>query len=237
MSSGFFITGTDTGVGKTVIAAAIIKALQARGINACGMKPIETGCPRIGNDVYPSDGMFLKKIAGMDESIKYITPYCFETPVAPSLASEMEGKSVSINVIMQKFNGLLKKYHTVVVEGAGGLLVPIEKDYFVVDLVRELKLPMIVVSSPSLGTLNHTLLTVKYALKEGIRVSGIIVNFSRPPDSTISEETNPHMLQKLSPVPVIGTFPHLGNLETETLEKSAQKYLNIEVILNQIECP
>ncbi len=237
MNSGFFITGTDTGVGKTVITAAIIKALHVRGISACAMKPIETGCARIGNNLCPSDGMFLKKVAEMDEDMKYITPYCFETPVAPSLASGMEGKPVSIDVIARRFNSLLKKYHTVVVEGVGGLLVPIKKDYFVIDLVRELKLPLIVVSRPSLGTLNHTLLTVNYALKEGINVTGIVVNFSRPPGGDISEETNPYMLQKLSPVPFIGTFPYLNNLRTETLEKTALKYLNIEMLRKQLQNP
>lgn len=237
MNRGFFITGTDTGVGKTVIASAIIKALHAQGINACGMKPIETGCTRIGNNLYPSDGMFLKKVAGMNENIKYITPYCFETPVAPSLASEMEGKSVNINVIMQKFNSLLKRYNATVVEGVGGLLVPIKKDYFVIDLIRELKLPLIVVSRPSLGTLNHTLLTVNYALREDIKVSGIIINFSRPPDGNISEETNPYIIQKMSPVPVIGIFPYLSNLGDEILERNALKYLSSEIFRKQLSNP
>ncbi len=234
MRKGFFITGTDTGVGKTVIAAAIIKALQAAGINVCGMKPVETGCSRVGNSLYPSDGMFLKKVARMEEGIQSVTPYSFENPVAPSLASETEGKAVSLPVIMKKFDALVKKYPAVIVEGVGGLLVPIRRDYFVLDLAKEMGLPLIVVSRPSLGTINHTLLTVKYAMKERMEVAGVIINFSRPAEGTTAENTNPLVLQQICPAPVIGVFPHLKGLEDELLERTAMKYLNIAELLKQM---
>jgi len=235
MSKGFFITGTDTGVGKTVIAGAVIKAIHAQGLNVCGMKPVETGCSRIGNNLYPSDGLFLKKVAGMDENINQITPYCFEAAVAPSLASEMEGRPISTDIIIEKFHDLLQRYHAVVVEGVGGILVPIRKDYFVIDLIRELELPVIVVARATLGTLNHALLTVNYALKEGLRVSGIVINFTRRSEGTVSENTNPLVLQQLSPVPVLGVFPYLDNLENVTLEKAAMKYLDIEIIRSHLQ--
>ncbi len=234
MKKGFFITGTDTGVGKTVIAAAIIKALQAGGINACGMKPVETGCSRVGGSLYPSDGMFLKKAARMDEGIHSVTPYSFENPVAPSLASETEGKSVNLPVIMKKFDALAKKYPAVIVEGVGGLLVPVKRDYFVLDLVKEMGLPLIVVSRPSLGTINHTLLTVKYAMKEHIEVAGVIINFSRPAEGTTAENTSPLVLQQFCPVPVLGVFPHLKGLEDELLERAAMKHLNIPELLKRM---
>jgi dethiobiotin synthetase len=230
MNHGLFITGTDTGVGKTVVAAAIIKALHLQGIHACGMKPIETGCSRVGNTLYPSDGMFLKKVARMDEHIGFVTPYCFENPVAPSLASEMEGKAIHIPLITEKFQALLERYPAVVVEGIGGILVPIKKDYFVVDLIRELDLPLVIVARPSLGTINHTLLTIDYALGKGIKVSGVIINFSRPPESTVAENTNPLLLEQICPVPVVGIFPHLGNLEDAVLERNALKHLDIKVL-------
>lgn len=235
MNRGFFITGTDTAVGKTVIVAAVIKVIRALGINVCGMKPIETGCPRIGSNPYPSDGAFIKKAAGMDEAITHITPYCFESPVAPSLASEMEGKPVSIDRIIGELQSLMKRYHAAVVEGIGGILVPIKRDYFVIDLIRDLELPLIVVSRPSLGTLNHTLLTVHHALRAGIEVTGIVINFVRAPEGTIAENTNPLLLQQMSPVPVMGIFPHLEDLENETLEKAAMKYLDLEIIRNHLK--
>ncbi len=233
MPNGFFITGGDTGVGKTVIAGALIRVMRMWGIQACGMKPIETGCSRVGGVLFPSDGMYLKRVARMDEAINHITPCCFETPVAPLVASEMEGSEIDIDMIKSEFGLLREKYRTVVVEGIGGVLVPIKRDYFVIDLIRELGLPLIVVSSPSLGTLNHTLLTVNYALREGIRVAGIIINFSKPSNGTIAEQTNPGILQEISPVPVIGTFPHLQNLDDEALERASLKHLHIETLIRR----
>ena len=230
MNRGLFIAGTDTGVGKTVVAAAIIKALHAQGIHACGMKPIETGCSRVGSTLYPSDGMFLKKVSRMDENIGFVSPYCFEAPLAPSLASEMESRPIRIPLIKEKFQDLLTRYPAVVVEGIGGILVPIKKDYFVIDLIRGLDLPLVVVARPSLGTINHTLLTVNYARGKGIAVIGVIINFSRPPESTAAENTNPLLLEQLCPVPVIGTFPHLNNLEEEVLERNALKHLDIKLL-------
>lgn len=231
MPNGFFVTGTDTGVGKTVVAGALIMALRAKGINACGMKPVETGCKRINGTLIPSDGTFLKQIARMDDPIEHITPFCFETPAAPSVASEIEKRDIDISLIKERFQNLQKKYHTVIVEGVGGLLVPLKRDYFVIDLVRELALPLIVVSRPSLGTINHTLLTVNYALKEGIKIAGIIINFSNRPENTAAEKTNSAVIRKLSPVPVIGTFPYLENLENDTIEKAALTNICAEIIL------
>lgn len=234
MNRGFFITGTDTGVGKTVIAAAIIRALRSHGIHACGMKPVETGCRTLDNILYPSDGMFLKKVAGMEEAVCDVTPFCFETPLAPLASSEIAGRAIDIPIIIERFNGLLKKYAAVVVEGIGGILVPIKKDYFVIDLVKELNLPLIVVARPSLGTINHTLLTVRCALNEGIKVAGVIINFNRPPDGALAEKTNPHILQRLSPVPIIGTFPYLDNLEDETIKEKALKHLDVGALLSSM---
>lgn len=232
MTKGFFVTGTDTGVGKTVIAGALIKAMQARGLNTCGMKPIETGCQQIKGDLIPSDGMFLKKISGMDEDINDITPCRFATPAAPLAASEAEGREIDIGVIRDKFNLLLQKYSSIIVEGLGGLLVPLRKDYFVLNLIKELRLPLIVAARPSLGTINHTLLTVNYALKEGLNVSGIIINFNKPSDGTISEQTSPGIIKRLSPVPVIGMFPYLKDLEPVTLETAASRHLDMEQLFN-----
>ena len=233
MSNGFFITGSDTGVGKTVVAGALIRVMHVRGIRSCGMKPIETGCSRVEGVLVPSDGMFLKRVARMDEAINHVTPYCFETPVAPLVASEIEGREIDVGMIKSEFGLLLDKYRTAVVEGIGGIFVPIKRDYFVIDLIRELGLPLIVVSSPSLGTINHTLLTVNHALREGIRVAGIILNFCRPPENTIAEQTNPAVLRKISPVPIIGTFPHIENLDDETLEKASLEYLNVETLIGR----
>jgi len=229
-TKGFFVTATDTGAGKTVITAALIKTIALLGVRACGMKPIETGCIREGDVLVPSDGMFIKTVARMEETVNYISPCCFEAPLAPMAASEIEGIPVNFEEIKKAYRELSENYEAAVVEGIGGLLVPIKKDYFVLDLARDFGLPIIVVSKPGIGTLNHTLLTVNYALKEGLSVAGIIINYVSPPQDTLSEDTNPEILKQISPVPIIGVFPYLKDLESNTIEKAVVKNLDIDII-------
>jgi dethiobiotin synthetase len=240
MPKGFFITGTDTGVGKTIITAALIRAAGIIGLRACGMKPIETGCKTARGQrslvcskeptLVPSDGMFLKEMAGMADSLDLVTPVCFEKPLAPLSASGLEGKTVDLEKIKKAFIYLAASYDAVIVEGIGGLLVPIKKEYFVLDLARDFGLPLIVVSRPGLGTINHLMLTVKYALKEGLTVAGIIMNFTHTPEGDLAEKTNPEAIKLISPVPIIGTFPYLKDLESSTIEKAVIKNLDIELI-------
>ena len=230
MPKGFFVTGTDTGVGKTVIAAALIKAAGLLGVKACGMKPVETGCAREGHVMVPSDGMFLKEIAHMDETVSHITPCCFEHELAPMVSAEMEGITVDLNKIRGAFDKLGRTYQAIIVGGVGGLLVPIKKDYFVLDLAKEMSLPLIVVARPGLGTINHTLLTVNYALKEGLEVAGIIINHTYQSEDGMAEETNPKAIEQLSPGPLIGIFPYLDNMSDEAFEKTVFKNLNMEII-------
>ncbi|MBI4685557.1 MAG: dethiobiotin synthase [Nitrospirae bacterium] len=230
MAKGFFVTGTDTGVGKTVISAALIKAIGLLGIRVCGMKPIETGCTKEGNALMPSDGIFLKSIAHMDETINHITPCCLKHPLAPMVAAEMEGTVININKIKKAFEELTKSYQSIVVEGIGGLLVPINRDYFVLDLARELELPLIIVSRPDLGTINHTLLTVNYAQKEGLKVAGIIINHTYLSEDGMAEKTNPRVIQQLSPAPLLGVFPYLHSMSDEEFERAGLKNLNMDII-------
>lgn len=210
---GVFITGTDTGVGKTVVSAVLIRALISRGIYAGAMKPLETGCRRAGTgELMPADGMFLKETAAMDDSIDLVAPVCFEQPLAPMVASEIENKPVGLDSIRRAYKALSDKYDFMVVEGAGGLLVPIMREpspFFMIDLIKDLGLPVIVVARRTLGTINHTLLTVNYALREGLEVAGVIINQSTPHDNTVSSETNPAALAALCPVPILGMVPHM----------------------------
>jgi dethiobiotin synthetase len=230
MPKGFFITGTDTEVGKTIVAGAILKTINFLGFKACGMKPVESGCGREGDVLIPYDGMFLKQIAHIDEPITLITPCCFQSPLAPLAASDLEKTGVRITEIKKAFNKLTKKYDAVVVEGIGGLMVPIKKDYSVVELAKEFWLPLIVVAKPGLGTINHIMLTVNYALKEGLEVAGVIINYSQPPENSLAEKTNPKLLEQICPVPIIGILPYLKNLSEEAIEETAFKNLDLEVI-------
>jgi dethiobiotin synthetase len=242
MTKGFFITGTDTGVGKTVISAALIKVARTLGLKPCGMKPIETGCSKQkfkvkssklkvqDRDLIPHDGMFLKKIAVVNASLDLITPVRFENPLAPLAASEIEGRAVDLGTIKKAYQELSLRYDAMIVEGIGGLLVPIKKNYFVLDLAADLGLPVVVVARPGLGTINHTLLTVNYALKAGLTVAGIIINYTRPHEGTPAEVTNPDVIKQISPVPLLGVFPFLTDFKSATIEKAAERNLNREII-------
>ncbi len=230
MFKGFFITGTDTGVGKTVVTGAVIKAIQSFGVRVGAMKPIESGCGKEGSVLIPYDGTFLKQAAQMIEPITQVTPFCFENPLSPLAASEIEGRQVSIEDLKKAYYRLYREYEAIVVEGVGGLMVPVRKDYFVVDLARDLSLPLLIVIRPGLGTINHTMLTVTYALEAGLEVAGIIINYSHPPEYSMAEKTNPGILKEICPVPIIGTFPYLKEMGEDVLEKTGMKNLDLKVL-------
>lgn len=230
MAKGFFITATDTGVGKTIVAGALIRAVRSLGIKTGAMKPVESGCVREGEVLIPSDGMFLKQAAHMDDPVTLVTPSCFESPLAPLPASEIEHREVDLGEITAAFGRLSKRYEAVIVEGVGGLLVPITKKATVLTLARDFGLPLIVVARPGLGTINHTMLTVSCALKEGLAVAGVIINYSQPPENSLAEKTNPKLLSQVCPVPLIGILPYLKSLDERSLEKAAIKNLDLEVL-------
>ncbi|WP_457678609.1 dethiobiotin synthase [Thermovibrio sp.] len=189
-----FITGTDTGVGKTYFTASLIKALKKRGINAAGFKPIETGCsPKC------SDAETLGRASGV-----YFEPvYSLKRPLAPSVAAEIEGVEIKVDRIKEKIVELSKRYF-LVVEGAGGLMVPITWNYSYLSLVKELSLPVIVVALNKLGVINHALLTVKVCESEGVKVLGVVLNSFKEEDESFS--TNLSSLKRLLKVPVIPFF-------------------------------
>ncbi len=219
MAKGIFITGTDTGVGKTIVAAGIIRALVRKGVKVGAMKPIETGC----ENLVPADGMFLREIAGMDDPVDLITPLCFSHPLAPMVASELEEKPVRLDVIIHAYTTLAAKYEFLVVEGVGGLMVPVMESgggmialsnaaapFFIADLIKTLDLPAVVVARAGLGTINHTLLTVMHAIGAGIDVRNVIINNSMRLSDTVAERTNPDILHRICPVPVLGPIPFVS---------------------------
>jgi len=225
-AKGFFVTGTDTGVGKTVITVALLKLMRSFGLKACGMKPIETGCVREHEELIPSDGEFIKNTGQLEEPLGTISPCRFEHPLAPLAASRIEGMPVDFQKIQTTYSQLSSRYEAVIVEGVGGLLVPVTENYSLLDLAQDFGLPLVVVARTGLGTLNHTMLTVNYAQKEGLTVAGIIMNESHPPENTLAEKTNKDILMKISPIPLFGVFPYLRKLDGITIEHAAEQYLD-----------
>ena len=230
MLKGFFVTATDTGAGKTIIARALIKVMQSFDIKVCAMKPIESGCGKEGDVLIPYDGTLLRQAAHMEEPLRLVTPCCLENPLAPFAAAEIEDRTISIDEIKKAYVALRTSYEAIVVEGIGGIMVPVKKDYYVVDLAKEFSLPLLIVIKPGLGTINHTMLTVNYALEAGLEVAGIVINYSRTPENTLAEKTNPKILEEICPVPVIGTFPYLTGMGDDLIEKTALRNFDLEVL-------
>ncbi|GAB5047332.1 dethiobiotin synthase [Thermodesulfovibrio sp. TK110] len=241
MKTGYFITGTDTGVGKTIVTAAILRSFIKKGLKVGAMKVIETGCLNKDGILLPSDGMLLRDMAEMNDSVDLITPIKMENPLSPLVASRLENAEVDIDRIFKSFETLKKKYDYLIIEGVGGLMVPLIKEekrktnfYFVRDLIKDMELPVIVVTRPALGTINHTLLTLEALKNKKIPVKGYIINFSEPAKNDIAEKTNPQVLKELIDIPCLGVFPYLTELNKDRIGETALKSLDIEALLHGV---
>lgn len=206
---GFFITGTDTGVGKTVVTACLLSLFRKYHMEAGVMKPIETGVTRH----TASDAELLMNTANVDDAINDVSPVRFKTPASPWQASQAEKRPIDIKLILQKFHLLASRHEYMLVEGVGGILAPITEKYLVIDLIRDLRLPVIVVAHYTLGTLNHTLLTLKTAQAADITVRGIIFNQTAPQKSAI-EKAQPALVRELTPVPILGECPYIKGVSS-----------------------
>lgn len=226
MAKGIFITGTDTGIGKTVVAAGLAMALKQRGVRVGVMKPIATGCIGDGRLISP-DAVYLFE-AAQNEYAPLTSPVRFRNPVAPSIASIYEQKEVDLNLIRRAYRQLQKHYDYLIVEGIGGMLVPIKNNYLVANLIREMDLPILIVSHVSLGAINHTLLTVDSALIRGFFIKGIIFNRAPLINYSLAELTNPRVIHELTGLPVLGTLPDIEDLDVERC-----KFGNLKVIFEE----
>ena len=201
------ITGTDTGVGKTFVGCGLTAALTARGKTVGVLKPAETGCAMRDGEYYPEDAARLAAFARSSLPLDLICPYRFAPPVAPSVAAEMAGITIEPERIVACFQQIVAQHDCTIVEGAGGLLVPLVGRYTFADLVRDLQVPLLVVVGSKLGALNHTLLTLRCAQAMSLSVAGYIVNHPMPTaDQAI--HTNVQTLARLTDVPCLGVLPY-----------------------------
>ena len=199
---GLFITGTDTGVGKTLVGAGLVASLRDSGMDIGVMKPIETGF-----SLRTSDAVFLKSMAGVSDPLESITPYRLKHPLSPFAAAQIEKVSIRFEKIARAYEGLLQNHQALLVEGAGGLLVPITRENMMADLALYLKLPLLIISRTGLGTINHTLLSVEVARQRGVEVAGVIFNHLGPRKG-LAERTNPSVIRHFLDVPVLGEIPY-----------------------------
>ena len=206
-----FVTGTDTGIGKTVVTCALAAFFALRkGLDVGVMKPLEAGLTLHGKDLLPWDAIMLKEASGSQDDLSLINPYCFESPLAPETASELEHVHVDLELLDRIYGRLRTSHQVLFIEGAGGILVPIRRNFFYVDLMKRWEVRVLVVARLGLGTINHTLLTCAYLKHAGISIAGVILNDSEG-KKDLAAKTNPDMLARYLDVPLLGLFPHLEN--------------------------
>jgi dethiobiotin synthetase len=180
------------------------------------MKPVETGCARRAGSVIPRDALTLLRASGARDRLDLVNPYRFREPLAPMVAAERAGRTIDVARIAGCCAVLRQRHRVVLVEGAGGLLVPITEKKSVLDLAGLFGLPLVVVIGSRLGALNHARLTVETALRAGLAVAGAVVNHPRP-DRSIAGRTNQPALRRLLPVPVVAEVPHFTRADRRPL--------------------
>lgn len=230
---GLFVTGTDTGVGKTLMAGGLAALFRERGVDVGVMKPVETGCPRRDGQLIAEDARFLRKMSGAEDEMELIAPYSLAQPLAPAVAAPGEGVNIDLAVIQRAYCTLSRRHELVIVEGAGGLLVPVTGRYFMADLARLLALPLLVVARASLGTINHSLLTLHYARREALPVLGLVMNHTTP-EAGAAEKTNATALKRWADCPFLGTLPYLPVISQETLISAMAHNLDLAPLANRL---
>jgi len=224
-AQGLFITGTDTGVGKTVVTAAILAYFQHQGKKAGFMKPIETGVDNECSSPANSDALFLMETGGIEDPLAEVCPIRLKPAASPFQAAMIENRSIQPETILSAYEKLSGQYDWMLVEGIGGVQVPITRDYGMVELMRDLGLPAVVVVRYQLGTLNHTLLTLDTLKQKGIPVKGVIFNRTEPETPDAIEQDQPRLIEELSGTQVLGEFPYIDNLNTQSFSPERLKQL------------
>ncbi len=209
MADGLFVTGTDTGVGKTYVSAIALTQLRSAGIDVGAMKPVETGCAEAEGELIPADALSLVEAAAVRDDMRLVAPYRYRAPVAPFVAAEMEGRPIDPLRILEAFAGLSVNHSFILVEGAGGALVPLTGSYTMLDLAVELELPVLVVAASRLGAINHSLLTLEACGGRGLEVACLVLN-RMTPDANGAQRTNAEALGKLVGEPIVEVGPGAG---------------------------
>ena len=228
---GYFISGTDTSVGKTVVTACLLAFYKKRGINTGVMKPVETGVDPECSSEANSDAKFLLEVSGNRDALEEICPIRLKPAAAPLQAARMTNQTLDIDSIIGNFRRLQTRYDQMLVEGIGGLMVPLKPDYLVFDLIKDIQLPLIIVSRVALGTLNHTLLTLKAAQENEIEIAGIILNHPKNDPLDEIELGQADLIQEISGIRVLGECPFIDPISAEQFdEKLAEKIEHWEIL-------
>jgi len=213
---GLFITGTDTGVGKTLITAGIVRWLRSQWIDVVPVKPVQTGAEKKGDILVAPDlevGLSASGLQpGLDEK-RWMSPYLYEPACSPHLAGRIAGRYPDISIIQKYIELILRRRQAVVVEGAGGIMVPLNENESMLDLMKALNYPVVLVSRIGLGAVNHALLSINTLTAAGLGLAGIIFNQNLPPvtENKYIEEDNPVIISRFGKVRVLGNISYFDN--------------------------
>jgi dethiobiotin synthetase len=205
---GLFITGTDTGVGKTVVAGAIADWFRRRNKRVGVLKPIATGCVHRREGLVSEDAEFLAHCADARFPLDVICPQRYAEPLAPTVAAERAKRPVDWDAVQRSIRAIERGSDVLIVEGIGGAMVPLDGSHTVLDLIHWLKVSVVVVSRPDLGTINHTLLTLAALRSAGASIAGVVVNRYPTDTPDVAQETNPRVIEKWGRVPVLCVVPN-----------------------------
>lgn len=205
MTAGYFITGTDTGVGKTLVASALVYKFAQDGFKAVGMKPVAAGCEMIEGKLLSEDVTQLIAASNVSAPLAQINPYAFERPIAPHIAAAQTGMEIKLDVISKAYTALTMQADVVIVEGAGGFYVPLSESLDTAEVAKALDLPVILVVGMRLGCLNHALLTVEVIRMRGLKLAGWVAN-TIDPEMAMFEENLSSLKQRIR-APCLGVIP------------------------------
>ncbi len=224
MKNSYFISGTDTDVGKTIFTAGLARLLRDSGVDVGIMKPFAAG-QKQSSGFASEDVQMLVNAARVKDPESLVNPQFFPIPASPYTAFRNLGIKPNLDLVTQSFSELKKLHDVMLVEGMGGIMTPILEDYFVVDLIRDMKLETIIVTSSRVGTVNHTLMTVKMCKEHDVKIKGIVINH-------LSKDGYPFVelkrdLEELTHLDVLGQLPVLENLQIETIASTLKNNMDI----------
>ena len=223
-----FVTGTDTGVGKTVFSAGLAWALRDEGYDVGVMKPFATGGRIFSNKFKSEDVAMLARAAGTKEADDELNPSFYTIPASPMMAATLSNRPFpDVARVLKIMRKLSLKHEFLIVEGIGGILVPIKPTFLLAHFAKSVDLPVIIITLPSLGTLNHTLLTVAACVKHKLRIAGLVVN-AMPKSPTPVEYATPDVLRKITGLPVLGIIPKLKNPSYLSVGKAIKKSIRLD---------
>jgi dethiobiotin synthase len=241
---GIFITATDTEVGKTIVTAGLLRRLRLDDFDAVSMKPIQTGgIPRVDGRLLAPDLTFHDMVAGLksnDEDLDMRSPYVYEPACSPHLAARIAKRYPDLDRIAKCFRQLEEQHDAVLVEGAGGVYAPIDESHTMLELIKRLNLPVVIVARRGLGTINHTLLTVVALRNVNAKILGIVFNEAEPVERDFIRQDNPPTVTAFTKLPILADIDYLDELNHDHDAAwahfdrcAADLYVEVESVLKQ----